>query len=50
MNAEKRFEIFKRLSIAIPQPTTELEHSSTFELEFDMAQRQMDSFIEYNKS
>lgn len=32
MNAEKRFEIFKRLSIAIPQPTTELEHSSTFEL------------------
>ena len=32
MNAEKRAEIFKRLSIAIPQPTTELEHSSTFEL------------------
>jgi endonuclease III len=32
MNAEKRFEIFKRLSIAIPQPTTELEYSSTFEL------------------
>lgn len=32
MNAEKRFEIFKRLSIAIPQPTTELEHNSTFEL------------------
>jgi endonuclease III len=32
MNAEKRLEIFKRLSVAIPQPTTELEHSSTFEL------------------
>ena len=32
MNAEKRLEIFKRLSIAIPQPTTELEHNSTFEL------------------
>jgi endonuclease-3 len=32
MNAEKRFEIFKRLSKAIPQPTTELEHNSTFEL------------------
>jgi endonuclease III len=32
MNAEKRFEIFKRLSAAIPQPTTELEYNSTFEL------------------
>jgi len=32
MNAEKRYEIFKRLSIAIPQPETELEHSSNFEL------------------
>ncbi len=32
MNAEKRFEIFKRLSVAIPQPSTELEYSSTFEL------------------
>ena len=32
MNAEKRFEIYKRLSIAIPQPATELEHASTFEL------------------
>jgi len=32
MNAEKRFEIFKRLSIAIPHPATELEHTSTFEL------------------
>ena len=32
MNAEKRAEIFKRLSVAIPHPTTELEYSSTFEL------------------
>ncbi|HYN53175.1 MAG TPA: endonuclease III [Methylotenera sp.] len=32
MNAEKRFEIFKRLSIAIPNPITELKHSSPFEL------------------
>ncbi len=32
MNADKRFEIFKRLSIAIPEPTTELEHHSIFEL------------------
>ncbi|MDZ4142532.1 MAG: endonuclease III [Methylotenera sp.] len=32
MNAEKRFEIFKRLSVAIPNPSTELKHSSTFEL------------------
>jgi endonuclease III len=32
MNANKRLEIFKRLSIAIPKPTTELEHHSTFEL------------------
>ena len=32
MNAEKRLEIFKRLALAIPQPTTELEYSSTFEL------------------
>lgn len=32
MNAEKRLEIFKRLSIAIPNPTTELNHNSTFEL------------------
>lgn len=32
MNAEKRDEIFKRLSIAIPQPTTELAHDSIFEL------------------
>ena len=32
MNAEKRFEIFKRLSVAIPQPATELDYSNTFEL------------------
>ncbi|MEO8417730.1 MAG: endonuclease III [Methylophilaceae bacterium] len=32
MNAEKRYEIFRRLSIAIPQPATELVHGSTFEL------------------
>jgi len=32
MNAEKRLEIFKRLSIAIPNPSTELQHNSTFEL------------------
>lgn len=32
MNAEKRLEIFRRLSAAIPHPTTELKHSSTFEL------------------
>ena len=32
MNAEKRREIFKRLSEAIPEPKTELTHTSTFEL------------------
>ncbi len=32
MNADKRLEIFKRLSVAIPNPSTELEHNSTFEL------------------
>lgn len=32
MNAEKRQEIFRRLSVAIPDPTTELIHESTFEL------------------
>ncbi|MDI1309762.1 MAG: endonuclease III [Methylotenera sp.] len=32
MNEQKRFEIFKRLSAAIPNPSTELKHSSTFEL------------------
>lgn len=32
MNAEKRREIFRRLAVAIPNPTTELHHASTFEL------------------
>lgn len=32
MNAEKRREIFRRLSEAIPEPKTELMHTSTFEL------------------
>lgn len=32
MDAEKCHEIFRRLSVAIPSPTTELVHSSTFEL------------------
>lgn len=32
MNAQKRQTIFERLAIAIPNPTTELEHHSTFEL------------------
>ncbi len=32
MNEQKRFEIFKRLSVAIPNPSTELKHHSTFEL------------------
>jgi endonuclease III len=32
MNAGKRYQIFSRLSAAIPQPATELEYSSTFEL------------------
>ncbi|HAJ71747.1 MAG TPA: endonuclease III, partial [Methylophilaceae bacterium] len=32
MNAEKREAIFKRLTDAIPNPTTELEYRSTFEL------------------
>ena len=32
MNAEKRLAIFKRLAAAIPNPSTELEHASTFEL------------------
>lgn len=32
MNADKRLEIFRRLSVAIPKPETELVHSSTFEL------------------
>ncbi len=32
MNAEQRHEIFRRLSVAIPNPATELKHNSTFEL------------------
>lgn len=32
MNADKRREIFRRLAVAIPNPTTELQHGSTFEL------------------
>lgn len=32
MNAAKRLAIYERLSHAIPNPTTELRHSSTFEL------------------
>jgi endonuclease-3 len=32
MDAAKCHEIFRRLSVAIPSPTTELVHSSTFEL------------------
>jgi endonuclease-3 len=32
MNAEKRLAIFERLSHAIPNPTTELQYNSTFEL------------------
>lgn len=32
MNAEKRFEIFRRLSLSIPNPTTELRADSVFEL------------------
>ena len=32
MNADKRREIYRRLAVAIPDPTTELHHGSTFEL------------------
>ena len=32
MNAEKCQEVFRRLRLAIPEPTTELIHASTFEL------------------
>jgi len=32
MNAEKRAAIYQRLAIALPNPTTELEHGNTFEL------------------
>ncbi|NOT14589.1 MAG: endonuclease III [Methylotenera sp.] len=32
MNSKQRVEIFERLSVAIPNPSTELKHTSTFEL------------------
>lgn len=32
MNATQREELFRRLALAIPEPTTELNHSSVFEL------------------
>ena len=32
MNTEKRLQIFKRLSLALPNPSTELEYKTTFEL------------------
>ncbi len=32
MNQQKRLEIFDRLAVAIPDPTTELNYSSNFEL------------------
>jgi endonuclease-3 len=32
MNAQKRLAIFERLALAIPNPTTELEYTSPFEL------------------
>ncbi len=32
MNADQCREIFRRLAVAIPDPTTELNHGSTFEL------------------
>lgn len=32
MNADQRREIYRRLAAAIPNPTTELVHASTFEL------------------
>lgn len=32
MNADKRRQIFERLAIAIPEPVTELEYSTPFEL------------------
>src|SRR6478672_1963410 len=32
MNAEKRLEMFKRFHAANPQPTTELEYTTPFEL------------------
>ena len=32
MNAGKRYEIFRRLAMTIPEPKTELNHNSVFEL------------------
>lgn len=32
MNADQRVELFRRLALATPEPTTELNHSSVFEL------------------
>jgi endonuclease-3 len=32
MNADQREELFRRLALAIPEPTTELNHSKVFEL------------------
>ena len=32
MNKAKRLEIFQRLDVAIPEPVTELNYNSTFEL------------------
>lgn len=32
MNAKKRLEIFDRLALAIPEPTTELQYNTPFEL------------------
>jgi endonuclease-3 len=32
MNADQREELFRRLALAIPEPTTELNHSTVFEL------------------
>ncbi len=32
MNAKKRLEIFRRLALATPEPTTELNYRTTFEL------------------
>lgn len=32
MNADQREELFRRLALAIPEPTTELHHSTVFEL------------------
>lgn len=32
MNADQREELFRRLALAIPEPTTELNHNTVFEL------------------